>query len=169
MRKLIAAGAAVDRCDAALRTPLYLAACRPDTEIIRMLVIAGADPNARSSFGDTPFYKALTSEAGTAETVALMREHGADARLMIDIRHTDDYDRTPLHYAAFDGHLPLQADLLDTLLALGSDIHARDHAGWTPLHAAAGSANPHAALTLLEAGAEVEATNFGRTSTDRAR
>ncbi|MGV9663778.1 ankyrin repeat domain-containing protein [Nocardia niigatensis] len=157
--KLIAAGVEVDGRDTAARTPLYLAVCRPDTEIIRMLVAAGADPNARSGFGDTPFYRALNSDTGCAETVALLRAHGADARLMVDIHRTDEYDRVPLHYAAFHDDLPLQDELLSVLLVAGSDIHARDHAGFTPLHAAASGANPRAALALLEAGAEVDATD----------
>lgn len=159
--KLVAAEVEVDGRDSALRTPLYLAVCRPDTEIIRMLVTAGADPNARTDFGGTPFCNALTSIGHRKR-----RDGRTAARSRCRCAADDRVLTTPTNLTASHcitrrsmAHLPLQDEPLEILLTFGSNVHARDHAGYTPLHAAAGSANPRAALALLEAGAGVDATD----------
>jgi len=57
-------------------TPLHSAASASHVEILRMLLDAGADPNARQSGAWTPLHSAARN--GNAECVALLLAHGAD-------------------------------------------------------------------------------------------
>lgn len=55
----------------------------------------------------------------------------------------DDEGDTPLHCAAFAGHI----ELAELLIAKGADVNARDHDGYTPLHAAV--QNDHKEMVAL--------------------
>lgn len=62
---------------------------------------------------------------------------------------------TPLHYAAFFGHLPLARLLVDRGAAL--DPRARSDMAVTPLHSAVAGRHHEVAMLLVEAGADVNA------------
>jgi ankyrin repeat protein len=62
------------------------------------------------------------------------------------------YERTPLHFAAANGH----ADLCVALLSLGADLNVRDRYGLTPLNLAAQYGTVHVCSALLESGANVD-------------
>lgn len=73
---------------------------------------------------------------------------------------TDDFGRSPLHYAALDGEVAL----VQTLLAAGSDINARDRDDMTALHFAAQDYRCEVVTILLAAGAAIDAVDrFGNT------
>ncbi|RSM18168.1 hypothetical protein CDV31_003090 [Fusarium ambrosium] len=69
-----------------------------------------------------------------------------------------DFDnRTPMHWAATEGHI-------EALKALKGDINAQDDCGWSPLHAAIFSGRGHIISTLSQLSADVESRDFkGRT------
>jgi ankyrin repeat protein len=77
-RSLLRAGAAVDARDDEGRTALHYAVAanpqrpyqKPDLEMVRMLVAAGADPNGPASDGSTPL--ALARSIGDEPTIALL-------------------------------------------------------------------------------------------------
>jgi ankyrin repeat protein len=77
----------------------------------------------------------------------------------IEVR--DDYDKTPLHYAAYLGHEAIVKLLLDR----GADIEARDEDGQTPLHYAAHLSHEAIVKLLLDRGAATEARDgyYGQT------
>ena len=137
--------------------------------IIKRLLAAGADVNARDSAGgtilirmagDDPAIVRLLLDAGAtvtsrdrhgatplrnsasssnAEVVRLLLDAGAD----VDIR--DDNGFTPLHHAAHRGHartasgVAAAIETVRILIDAGADVRARGAKGRTPLHLAAGN------------------------------
>ncbi len=60
-------------------TPLHLAATNPDTSPLKVLIAAGADPNARDKDGATPLHMAAYTQ--NAKHAQLLLEAGADPLL----------------------------------------------------------------------------------------
>jgi len=90
------------------------------------------------------------------------------------VRARDKDGSTPLHCAAWNGHV----DVAQILLQAGADIndHNRNaHWGTTPLHAAAHGDQKQVAALLIAEGADIHATNLngrtplGETSVHNAR
>jgi ankyrin repeat protein len=77
-------------------TPLHSAAAGGSAEIVRTLLIAGADPNARQNGGFVALHSA--AQNGDAQMTRDLLEHGADPQLP-----TDD-GRTALSIAEEQGH-----------------------------------------------------------------
>ena len=93
-------------------TPLH-SAVADDTgqaakEIVRMLLAAGADPNARSASGGTPLHTAAFT--GDVVMVRLLVAAGADPSI------EDEKGRTPLDLARERGHSEAAAILHDAVL-----------------------------------------------------
>ena len=85
----------------------------------RMLLDAGADPDAKNAEGRTLLHVAAALEtSGTAE---LLLDKGADPNAR------DLHGATPLHHAA-------NARIAERLLEAGADPDARDECGSSPLH-----------------------------------
>ncbi|KAM3864875.1 ankyrin repeat domain-containing protein 49 [Diretmus argenteus] len=73
----------------------------------------------------------------------------------------DEDDYTPLHRAAYNGHVGVAS----ALLAAGSKVNPRTVDGWTPLHSACRWGYVTVAAFLLQHGAELNAqTNGGLTA-----
>ncbi|XP_049946780.1 uncharacterized protein LOC126442788 [Schistocerca serialis cubense] len=89
VRALLAAGADVGAGDG--ETALHCAARRGDAAVVRLLLSAASDPNARSHGGETPLHWAACW--GHAEAAAALLQAGADR----GVRTNDG--RTPLDYA----------------------------------------------------------------------
>ena len=116
-------------------TPMHLAAAGYRLEIVRLLLAAGADPNAAANHrGSSPLHYAadgfINSPAWNAkrqvETIQLLLEKGANIHLQ------DKNGATPLHRAvrtrcSAAGHCLLKA---------GGDPTARNKSGSTPFHLA---------------------------------
>jgi ankyrin repeat protein len=77
-------------------TALHGAVARRDVAIVKMLLKAGADPNARQERGFVPLHDAAAN--GNSALVELLLKHGA----LLDVR-TDD-GKTPADMAAERGH-----------------------------------------------------------------
>jgi len=122
-------------------TPLMTAVYRGHGDIVDVLIDAGAeiDVFAAAATGRLNDLRRTVSD-GTVNTFA--------------------YDGwTPLHLAAFFGHLDNARLLLDA----GADAHAvsRNSLKNTPLHAATAGRHAAVALALLEAGADPSAVDAG--------
>lgn len=80
---------------------------------------------------------------------------------LVNARDSDD--STPLHCAAWKGHV----DIVNLLLDFGADVNAKslnDHYGDTPLHAAAHGNQRLVVETLIARGGNIHAVNpAGRT------
>jgi ankyrin repeat protein len=191
LKTLLAAGAKVDLGANGQGTPLGWAGHRKDVEAAKLLLDAGADPNAKlDADSATPLGMALSVDHGQTEEqaaplVELLLSRGADPNL-----RDERYGFTPifgkgevlgpllLKYGAKldvrmkDGDTPLHhAAVLNLdsavrfLLAQKVDVNARNDAGQTPLHVPFKlSPTPQVIELLLRGGADVTAKDKqGRT------
>ena len=128
---------------------LHYAAWLGGPQVIRSLLEAGADPNARTDDGWTPLHAAAESNEHPDEVVAVLVAAGADSNARTQ-RGT-----TPLHLAARYNERP---EMVVALVAAGAESTTRDDEGWTPLHGAARSGEQPSLVALLVAvGADVNA------------
>ena len=75
--------------------PLNLAASNNNSSMIRVLMDAGADPNARNDHGETLLHIAAANNPDTTVIAALIAAG-------VDPNARDNYGSTPLHSAALD-------------------------------------------------------------------
>ena len=195
VNRLIARGANPNARDESGGTPLHLAAWRGYVGIVQALLVGGADPNAwsRENRGKTPLGNAIWNaqahfvrpgqvlpslEEGLrqsfsrfdgginserARTMEVLVTGGADANA-----RDSESSATILHAASSRGHVYA----IKTLISLGGDPNAKDHAGITPLHLVArhSPSSPRdpfptkAVEALITAGADINANDEkGRT------
>ena len=167
-----------------LSTPLHVAVAHASNPaVVAALVNAGADPNSRDAWGETPLFRALDARfrRGNLPAIGQLLNAGADpnARSKAGL-----WEATPLHRAAKRGLLEAATALLDggadpdagprtplhdaafrqrtmltsLLLARGADPNARDQLGRTPLSTALaplapGTVDPQVIEILLDGGA----------------
>jgi ankyrin repeat protein len=123
-------------------SPLMYAAAVGSLEGMRLLLDAGADSNARNTFGATP----LMWCAGNAAKVRLQLSKGANPNARSKL------GRTPLLIAAtYDG----ATEAARMLIEKGADVDARDKGGSSVLAKAAGSNNIEVARLLIAKGAGI--------------
>jgi ankyrin repeat protein len=111
------------------------------------LVILGALAWSRAAYCD-PIHDA--AQAGDLGKIQALIAQSAGS-----ISSKDDFEDTPLHYAAAYN----RPETVKWLLAHGADVNAKDSNGDTPLDSAAGEGSDDAAALLLAAGAGVNAGN----------
>ena len=140
--QLLRAGADFKYRDPNGLTALVLAA--HSYKSAKILIDAGADVNAKSKIGLTPFMTAAAYPGNTA-LLRLMLEKGADTKVSA-------LGATALTLAALTG----DADSTELLLQSGADPNAAGPGGFSALHLAVMRADRHMVQLLLEAGANVK-------------
>ena len=151
---LLGAGAAVQARDSRNYSPLHKAAEGGTPSVVRALLQAGAEVDARAKgfsvdygWDWTPLHLAAWQNADPQVAGALLAA-GAD------LHARGDAGQTPLHQAALNENPAIAALLLEAR----ADVNAKGSTGRTPLHEAAGrNPNPAVLAVLLDAGAELEA------------
>ena len=152
--------------------------------MIEVLLQAGADPNARDKWKDTPLHVVARYNENPA-VIEVLLQAGADPNawdkwkdtpLHVAARYNENpavievllkagadpkalnkYKSTPLHRAAWYNENPA---VIEALLKGGADPNVRDEYKDTPLHEAAKSnENPAVIKALLKAGADLAALN----------
>lgn len=103
-------------------TALMLACCHHKTEVVEMLLNAGANPNA----DDPPLLEAICH--GDVDIIALLLAHGADV-------NCDGYTALASASARGETHLPT----VQLLINSGADVNKFGRRGLTALHEAASS------------------------------
>ncbi|MBR5888324.1 MAG: ankyrin repeat domain-containing protein [Akkermansia sp.] len=143
------------------------AAKNGETELVKLLIAAGADVNQADILGETPLHNAAIF--GHAECVKLLLAAGADVNAKGNAKvneHDDDYtwnsytSCTPLIVAVGNDH----AGCAKLLLAAGADVNMASEDGETPLYWAAHYGRAECAKLLIDAGADVnKADKYGGT------
>lgn len=143
------------------RTPLHQASqFSQASEVLALLIEAGADVNARDVEGESPLH--LAARSGThPQNLSVLIEAGAD----LDSRNA--LARTPLHGAAAreisvdqlaflprPSSSPVSEGQIAVLIRAGSDANAEDQNGMRPLHIAALGGSPSEVLFLVQSGAD---------------
>jgi cytohesin len=144
----------IDSRDDYESTLLHWAARGRSVEAIDLLIEKGADVNGRNFYGETPLIMAASKYWGwkgrssPAEAAARLIENGAevdvfaaaamgDTKTLADIldrypdqaRAVNEFDTTPLHFAAWNGHV----DATKLLMDRGADLDAEDRSGCPPV------------------------------------
>jgi uncharacterized protein len=125
-------------------TALHWAANRDDSELVDLLVRAGANVKAANRYGVTPLWLACMN--GNAGSVELLLKAGADANTV------SAEGETVLMTAARTG----KVDAVNVLLRYGADVNAKE--GWhkqTALMWAAAEGHSAVIRALVEAGADL--------------
>jgi ankyrin repeat protein len=160
---LLERGAPLEARDGEGRTPLLAAVRQRRADTARVLILAGADVNAKDRILDSAYL--LAGASGQREILELTLQHGAD------LRSTNRYGGTALIPAAERGHV----EVVRTLIQAGVDVDHVNRLDWTALLEAIilGDGGPdHVAIVklLIDAGADVNlADGNGITPLQHAR
>ncbi|XP_049803906.1 serine/threonine-protein phosphatase 6 regulatory ankyrin repeat subunit B-like [Schistocerca nitens] len=125
-RKIIEAGARVDKTDHNGRTPLRYAARAGNYKVLEVLLDAGGDPNIVDVFGVSLLHTVASTSVANKGIIELSRKI-VEAGARVD--KTDHNGRTPLHDAARAGNYKC----VEVLIKAGADVNAVDMDGATPL------------------------------------
>jgi ankyrin repeat protein len=126
---------------------LYMASIFGHMEIARHLIECGAEVNARTRQGLSALDAAI--QFGYYNIASMLIENGAD------INGRNGWGMTPLHVAADFYHDVPIGHFIETLLAKGADIEAKDDDGRTAYDIAASSGDREIAGILLKHGASI--------------
>jgi len=121
--------------------------------VIRVLIAAGADPDARDGDGCTPLHRAARN--GRPGVVAVLLDLGADAAAK------DRGGKTALHWASRShlGREKGRTEMVTCLVEAGADISAQDDSKSTALHYAAKMGDFAVSKLLLDRGADTTVQN----------
>lgn len=131
-------------------SPLILASHHGHHEVVRALLVAGADPNLVESKGPRKLARTALNAAarsGSTQTIHLLLEAGAD------VDAAPRGDATPLMTAASRG----DDAIAEILLTAGADADRRISGDGSPLILAANSGDAQLVERLLAAGADPNA------------
>jgi ankyrin repeat protein len=167
MKALIANGADVNHLveitglgDYPLLSLTCLFGEKPNADVIKILLDAGANANNPSASGVMPLHSAIISKS--EEVVSLLLERGADVNAVAP------NGETPLFQSLRDGIRNIK--VIEALVKGGADLNTPSPDGdWRPLIVAATLDDPAVALLLIKNGADANAEdNFGGTPLIRA-
>ncbi len=139
MRLCLSAGIDLERASRThVKAAVFHAAYHGNGEILRLLLGAGADPDVRNEYKETPLI--VAAEKGHLDAVSALISGEANVE-----RKCDGY--TALHCAVRGGHV----DVVDALLSASATLSTRD-----PLLAAIVSRDEDAACARIEDGAKLD-------------
>ena len=133
-------------------TALHMAASYGHLGVVNMLLACGADTDAKTNNGSTPFLEACTN--GHLTIAKLLHAEGCDWK------ETNNLEWSPLKMAALFGHY----DVVEFLISIGADVDQQDINGYSALSASATRGHLEIVQLLLTSGATIDLrNNKGRT------
>ena len=145
--------------DTLSRTALHVASAEGHLELVKHLLRNNADPYAKDKMGNTPLRDAVTAKRD--RVAAAIRKASPGCVFTLPGNELG----VKLCEAAFEGDL----EQIKRLLANGVDPNESDYDGRTALHLAACEGHTQLVSFLLEAKAEINATDrFGGTALEDA-
>lgn len=141
------------------RTPLYSAAGKGHTNVIKSLLEHGAAVDVPCYHQETALHQAAYKNH--FEALDILLDAGANPNLC------DEYGHTPLMRASSNGNVPS----VTRLIQYGAKINAQTKNGWSALHYALLNNRVDVALLLINAGADpmLKIKSCDKTSVDMAR
>jgi len=131
------------------RSVLHLAVLHNQIDVTLKLIELGLDPFATTSEGENIFH--FCSEKGHTNLLQELIKTTKNRDGFYNAMEQQDSDgKTPLHKAVW--HLP-KPEIVQMLLQAGSNVNARNHFDYTPLHWAAKHNHLESAKLLLQANA----------------
>ncbi len=134
------------------KTALMQASYGGKLEVVKVLIAAGVDVNARDNDGTTALMYASISDIQEVGW-ELMKEFIVIVNRLIDagaeVNAKNDYGTTALIWASEFGHI----DIVQLLIAKGADIHTKDYNGKTTLMLASENGHDEIVRLLKAAGA----------------
>jgi uncharacterized protein len=144
---LLAGGADVNLPDSYGKSALIQAVETGEEKAVRLLIAAGANVNFKDGEGRTAY--SYAAQIGQANLKNLLAAAGADIRIGVD-EYKSRYAENAFFQAAADG----RTDVVEALLAGGTDVNARNEGQMTALMRSQENSTVDA---LLKAGADVNA------------
>ena len=155
VQAIIGHGADVNAMNKRGQTTLWFACCSGQTEFVKILLDAGANPNIADKNGESCLHAAVYGRC-SAETIQNLINHGAH------VNAVNEDGATALLLACSS----TQSEMVDVLLKAKADPNVLDRDGDTSLHAASeANCSKETLQKILEYGANVNAVNKrGRTA-----
>jgi uncharacterized protein len=163
-QKLLAAGADPNARgeEGSSITPLHVAALGGNSELVKVLIDAGANPLAKTAYGETALHLAFAPRLYQKEFPDFYRLIGDEQGL--DQAIESDEVAARLDIEEIKAESDRTEKIVAVLLEAGADVNAQNSGGETALHNAAFRGNYEAGVQLLKAGADPnERTVYGAT------
>lgn len=139
-------------------TPLYAAMKAREFDVVKLLLRRGANPNAVTKLGSTPFL--LASEICDLDVIEACVEAGADLDFAPSGADADTLNITG-QTALFMATLKDRVDVVKYLISKGAQVDIQNRYGVSPLLLCAESGNIELVQALVDAGANVNITPNG--------
>jgi hypothetical protein len=144
---------------------ITLAARSAALEILRYLISAGADLNARTPVNETPLMlAAFFSDERQSSTGRAFERHERAVRMLVEAGANLEnvpYQYTPLAYAAYQGNERVVRYLIERGARVNADAQRGGSYINTPLMMAAMQGHEHIVRLLLRAGADADVRVYG--------